>query len=232
MTGPRVQTRAEVEARVRGFLTRLHSKLASRGRCFSSGAFVVHIPQSSTQFQRFLDGLLAHSSARFGAKTHDDFQVLAKLRARRLCRPACARDITALRPGRQREFIFGAPLAGLCGPADASAKRVLLFYTFQTNSGAYLYMKLESEPALSVGHAVSALSRYVLKKSKKSQFAARRENAYKNKRGVAARTAMALSSADVRELWPEQAKNSKEYDASLRIGYEFFVPAAAAVRLL
>lgn len=218
-----------MEPLVASFVRRLHA--ATRRRCFTSGAFVLEVPAASTRFQRFLQGLVTSSSVRRGARTHDDFQRPERLAARRLCGRACARGVSDLSAGRQREFAFRAPLRGLCGQPTDEAKRVMLWYLFGTGGKRYMYVKLESHPALSVQHAVAAASRYLLKRQKKTAYASRRENAYKDGNLVPA-AALAMSRENAAALWPHLAAPAAGYDATLRIGREMFVPAAAVARLV
>lgn len=214
---------------VAAFARRLHAR--SGQRCFLSGAFVLQVPLASTRFQRFLQSLTAASSVRRGARTHDDFQRPNRLARHRLCGGSCGAPVANLRAGKQREYVFRAPLRGLCGgPAD-EAKRVMLWYVFSSGGATYMYVKLESHPALSAQHVVSAASRYILKKQKRSSYTRRRENAYKDGELVAA-DALALARDDVGKLWPGAAKDAAAYDATLRVGREMFVPAPVVAQLV
>lgn len=218
-----------MQADVERFVRRLHARTGQR--CFTSGAFVLRVPLASTRFQRFLAALTAASSVRFGARTHDDFQRADKLTRRRLCGASCLGGMTDVRAGKQREFVFRAPLRSVCGhPAD-EAKRVMLWYLFSAGQARFMYVKMESSPALSVSHAVAAASRYVLKRKKKSMYVTRRENAYKNGELVA-RDALRLSRDNSRLLWPEATRDAAAYDASMRIGREMFMPASVVARLV
>lgn len=218
-----------IEAKVSGFLRRLHARIGRR--CFTSGAFVIQVPAASSRFQTFLQTLSAGSSVRFGARTHDTFQHASKLAQRRLCGSACAGPAAAVRAGKQKEFVFSEALRGVCGNPTDETKRVMLWYLFSVGFAKYMYVKLESSPALSVSHVVSAASRYLLKRTKKSKYASRRENAYKNKELVVAE-ALAQSREDAARLWPQAAGEAAAYDASLRIGREMFVPAPVVTQLL
>lgn len=208
---------------VAAFLNGLHRRLGRR--CFSSGAFVVQVPPTPA-FRRLLDEMMKRGSRRVGARTHDDFSSAAKLGRRRLCGQACAAGIAQVRAGKQMEYRL-APTR----PCEGAVKRVLLFYQFWVGGGHYLYMKLESHPALSVRHATSAASRYMLKREKKSALPTRREDAYKDRGGVVASAALALARDNAAQLWPGQAAAAARYDATLRIGREVFVPAAVAGEL-
>lgn len=215
--------------RMRGFLGRLHRRIASR--CFVSGAFVLEVPPSS-RFQQFVQELKRHSSKRMIARTHDDFQNPGKLAAHRVCARRCAKNARTLQWGQQYEYRFSPPLHGLCGPADASPKGVLLWYTFTLGQKPYVYMKLETHSSTSPGHTVAALKRYVLKQSKKTPFETRREDAYKNSASAVAQRAAAAAARNVAALWPEQAGAAKAYDQSVRVGMELFVPATVVASLM
>lgn len=194
---------------------------------------MLRVPTASARFQRFLAALSAGSSARRIARTHDDFQNPGKLVRRRLCASAC-RVSADVRAGRQMEFAFRAPLQGLCGGADDEPKRVMLWYLFSLQSlGAarFMYVKLESSPAMSVSHVAAAASRYLLKRKKKSRYASRRENAYKDGR-VVTQNAFQLSRNDAATLWPGAKEEAGAYDATLRIGREMFVPAAVVASIV
>lgn len=219
------------DLRVRLFLSRLHAHLASRGRCFTSGAFVLEVPAASSRFQAFLSQLVARSTRRPGARTHDGFQRADKLRRHRVCGAACAADARSLRAGAQMEYALRPALSGLCGPADPATKGVLLFYSFQLGLKKYLYMKLESHGAMSLAHARGAVERYVLKRKKRSPYAIRREDAYKDAGGDVRARALAAAAANL-VLWPSRAAAAKAYDTSLRTGLELFVPAAAVAALV
>lgn len=230
LRAPPRASRAALEVQVAGFVRRLHARIGPR--CFTSGAFVLQVPTASARFLRFLNALTAGSSVRRGARTHDDFQRADKLARRRLCGRACGAPVDALRAGKQMEFVFrAAPLRGMCGHPDDEAKRVMLWYVFSLGPARFMYVKLESSPALSASHVVSAASRYLLKRKKKSRYAARRENAYKNGELVV-RNALQLARDDAAALWPQAARQSAAYDASVRIGREMFVPAAVVAGVL
>lgn len=214
---------------VDAFLRRLYARTAPQ--CFLSGAFVLQVPPASARFQRFLHSLTASSSVRRGARTHDDFQRADKLDRRRLCGGACRAPVADLKAGKQREYVFSKPLRGLCGGAADEAKRVMLWYVFSSGGATYMYLKLESHPALSAQHVVSAASRYILKKQKRSRYARRRENAYKDGELVAG-DALALARDDVAKLWPDAAGSAAAYDAGMRIGREMFVPAPVVAQLV
>ena len=218
-----------VHDHVEDFVKRLHARTGQR--CFTSGAFVLQVPTASTRFQRFLNALTAGSTVRVGARTHDNFQRADKLARRRLCGATCAGPIAGLHAGKQREFLLRTPLKAMCGnPAD-EAKRVMLWYLFSVGAQTFMYLKLESSSAVSVSHVVSAASRYLLKRKKRSRYATRRENAYKNGELVA-RDALSLSLEDARRLWPHAAREAAAYDAFLRIGREMFVPASVVAGLV
>lgn len=211
------------------FLKRLHARTGRR--CFTSGAFVLHVPTASTRFQRFLNALMAGSRVRVGARTHDDFQRADKLARHRLCGATCSRPVAGLQAGKQREFPLRTPLTATCGHPGDEAKRVVLWYMFSVGTAKFMYLKLESSPALSVHHVVSAASRYLLKRKKQSRYPTRRENAYKDGELVA-RDALSLSLENARQLWPHARKNAAAYDAFLRIGREMFVPASVVAGLV
>lgn len=225
------QPRHSFDSTLRQFLARLHRHLATHGRCFVSGSFVMEMPPGA-RFQVFLDNLLAHSSRRLLAKTHDDFQNPAKLASHRLCATACGADARALRAGAQHEYRFRPPLAGLCGSQDAYPKGVLLWYTFSLGLKRYVFMKLETHASTSPAHATSALSRYVLKKKKKTPFETRREDAYKDSKRPIREAAAAAAARNVAALWPAHAREATAYDASVRTGMELFVPAAIVATLI
>lgn len=217
------------QSSVAEFVKRLHARTGRR--CFTSGAFVLHVPAASTRFQRFLAALMAGSRVRVGARTHDDFQRADKVVRRRLCGATCARPVAGLHAGKQREFVLRAPLTAMCGHPGDEAKRVVLWYVFSVGREKFMYLKLESSPALSVSHVVSAASRYLLKRKKQSRYPTRRENAYKNG-DLVARDALSLSLQNARALWPHAAREAAAYDAFLRIGREMFVPASVVAQLV
>jgi hypothetical protein len=219
---------------VRGFLTRLHERLVRGGRCFTSGAFVVEVPQASSKFQLFMEKLRKKSTRRFGV-THDDFQHASKIEARRLC--SVVGKCHALRSfgsGPQMEYHLSPAMDHMCGEGISAPKRVVLWYPFEVERKKFLYMKLESAPALSLTHAGGAISRYVIKKQK-TGLPARRENAYKDKGGADAESLYRRSreaSADNAEMWPAFAESAARYDEELRIGMEMLIPAGAVVEFL
>lgn len=213
-----------MDSQVAAFLKRLHQRAGRR--CFTSGAFVVQVPPTAA-FRALLDGLVTRGSRRVGARTHDDFSTAAKLARRRLCGSSCAAPVAQLRAGKQMEY----PLAPMRPCGSTAVKRVLLFYQFWVGGAHYLYLKLESHPALSVRHAASAASRYLLKREKKSTLPTRREDAYKDRGGVVAAAALTLARDNAAQLWPGQAGDAARYDATVRVGREMFVPAAVAAQL-
>jgi hypothetical protein len=218
------------DAEVRSFLQRLHARLVAKGRCFTSGAFVLEIPKASSRFQGFLSRMQTASRRRPGARTHNDFQSPARLARHRVCGATCAADPRTLHAGPQREYVLRPALGGLCGPADTAAKGVLLWYTFHLGAKSYMYMKLESHGALSLAHARGAVTRYVLKREKRSAFAPRRENAYKDGGDVRPR-ALAFAAANL-VLWPSRAADARAYNDSVRVGMELFVPAPEVAALV
>lgn len=216
------------DAEVRDFLRALHARV--RGRCFTSGAFVLALPPSA-RVQQFVAQLRGFSSRRPIARTHDNFQNPQKLARHRVCGSSCAADARALRAGSQYEYRLRPPLAGLCGGGDAVTKGVVLWYTFQLGGRRYLYLKLESHASTSPAHALAAVRRYVLKRATKTPYEVRREDAYKDDpRGLARRVAAAA--ARNLALWPRHAANARHYDATVRTGLELFVPGAVFAALL
>lgn len=216
--------------RVRLFLSRLHAHILKGGRCFTSGTFVVEVPDSP-RFATFVRQLQKFSSRRPFAKTHDWFQSQRKFASQRLCKDSCPTNARWLTADRQREYAFKPPLVGLCGSGNAAPKGVMLWYTFRVGSKRYMFMKLESAPALSAQHAWGAVRRYVLKTKKKSSLPSRRENAGKNSRGTnLGNKAARLSANNVRTLWPSSEGNARKYNRNVRTGLEMFVPSAMANR--
>lgn len=224
-----VTTRSQAfDAAMRDFLRALHARV--RGRCFTSGAWVLQLPPSA-RVQQFLDGLRRASSRRPIARTHDGFQKPQKLARHRVCGTRCAVDARSLQAGSQYEYRLSPPLDGLCGAGDAARKGVVLWYTFQLGVQRYLYLKLESHASTSPAHALAAVRRYVLKRSKATPYETRREDAYKDDpRGLAQRVATAAARNLV--LWPQHAAEARQYDASARTGLELFVPGAVFASLL
>lgn len=216
------------DVRVRLFISRLHGLIASRGRCFVSGSFVIEVPRDDSRFTTFVNQLTRFSSRRLISRTHDWFQKQHKFRAQRLCKTACAIDARTLRAGPQREYTFSPPLVGLCGSSDSAAKRVMLWYVFAAGSKTYMFVKLESHPGMSAHHLYGAIRRYVLKKKKVSSYAPRRENAKKDANGNVSAAAARASHEDVHTLWPSLLTNAQMYNRSVRTGMEMFVPADIA----
>jgi hypothetical protein len=131
------------------------------------------------------------------------------------------------------EYRLAPPLAGLCGPADPkTTKGVMLWYVFTVGRQSYMFAKFEGHSAVSVAHAWSAVSRYVLKRKKKTPFAVRRENAYKDKGGVTPERIAATVAQNIAQLWPQHASAARSYDKSIRVGMEMFVPAGVVAALL
>jgi len=222
--------RRAFDIRLRLALSRLHAMLAAKGRCFVSGAFVLEIPPSA-RVAAFLSTLVGLSARRLLARTHDGFQDPRKLLRHRLCGGRCVAG-GGLRAGPQREYRFEPPLHGLCGALDQSPKGVMLFYTFQFGPKTYLYLKLESHARASVAHVRGASQRYVLKRSKRTAFETRREDAYKDlPRQTVVEAAARASLSNVQSLWPSRAADARAYDASLRTGLELFVPATVVATL-
>lgn len=217
------------DMRARLFVSRLHRHILQGDRCFTSGAFVIEVP-TSPKFATFVKQLRQQSTRRPFAATHDWFQKQAKFAGARLCKNACTVNARWLSSDSQMEYVFKPPLVGLCGSKDVAPKRVMLWYMFRVGSTRYMFMKLESFPAVSVRHAWGAIGRYVLKTKKASMFPSRRENARKNKtsgENVSSRAAQ-LSSQDVRALWPSSHREAQVYNQSVRTGFEMFVPATLA----
>lgn len=210
------------DLKVRLVMSRLHDALGPR--CFVSGSFVAQLAPASA-VSTFVGDLAKYSSKRVVAKTHDDFQKPTKLAAHRLCGARCGAASTGdLRASPQREYSFSPPLAGLCGRANTTPKRVLLWYTFALGGDDYLFMKLETHPAASLAHVRGAVARYLLKRPKTSAWEPRRENAYKDTaKDVVARAAAHASVANA-ALWPAHAHAARAYDNKVRVGMELFVP--------
>lgn len=232
---PSSSSRSLFDLRVRRFLAGLHARLARGGRCFVSGAFVLEVPGGSTRFQRFLSELTASSTRRPLARTHDTHQSAAKLARRRTCGAGCAAPVRGLASGPQMEYRLSPPMEGLCAPGFP--KGVLLWYVFSLGRRRYVFAKLETQGALSLGHATSALRRYVFKAPKqKSALRVRREDAFKNSAtqspAALRRAATDAAAENVAALWPAQAAAAGRYDATLRTGLEVFVPAAVVLSLV
>ena len=198
-------------------------------RCFESGAFVI-----STQHPKiltFLDALKAASKTRTLSGTHDTHQSPAKLQKHRVCQ-SCTGDVRTLTAGRQFEYIPKKPFRFEC--TGARTYGVLLWYVFQMNGRGYAFFKLESHRAAHPKHAVEAAKRYILKKPKKSDHPARREDAFKDA-GLDARRALELSRQNS-ALWALWGRGNRAeanlYNSSARTGLEVFVPSFAAVRAL
>lgn len=216
----------------RAFVHALYDRL--RHRCFVSGTFVVAVPHVHPKAEALLRDLRAGSTRRLIARTHADFRTTEALRARRLCAEACADPGAARATSPQMEFRLDPPLTGLCGEATAEPKRAALWYTFEVGRRRYLFLKLESSPALSLSHATAAAARYLLKREKKGapHLPKRRENAYKDAGGVDPGAALLESAANARELWPEAAAEAAWYDRTARIGRELFVPASVLAAIM
>lgn len=220
----------ECMASLETFVRRLYASLGDR--CFVSGTFVIAVPRSES-FAQFVRGVMRRASRRTFSRTHDTFQRMQQLERRRCaaggpCQPLDPRSVWSTRQYevRLRDMQIG------CDGVPVR-KGVALVYLFGFANQAYMFLKLESHPAMSFGHVSAAISRYILKRAPKTTLPVRRENDWKNvKRTATKRRALISNAASKdRSVWswaPGSRAEADAYDSTMRIGMELFVPSSAA----
>ena len=208
------------------FVTRLHEFIAMTGRCFRRGAFVVDLAEPSAYY--WAKKVVATGTPRpFDGATHEAFYKQTVWDRRRTCGETCGDGAVILPLSKQVEL----PLTDFegCG----APKKVVLAYLFAIDEHPYMYLKLESNPARSVAHAMEAIERYLLHRKKDNGLPTRRENAYKNKKPV---VNPELFRAD-QSAWDEFLEDDdiqamRYYDQRIRTGAEMYVPPSLTKQLL
>jgi|APGre2960657444_1045066.scaffolds.fasta_scaffold35387_4 Pyruvate/2-oxoacid:ferredoxin oxidoreductase delta subunit len=197
-------------AELQDVLQTLHALLEKTGRCFQRGALVVDV----TDHVRWAQGVVKKGRKRPMQKTHDVFLDAEKWARRRICSPHCPAMTLEARTA-QVEVRLSA-FKG-CG----ESKKVALVYLFAVNGRTYMYIKLETHPARSVGHVVAAAARYGFKHSGGSKdVATRREDDT---------AALNLARANRRVF---ETPSGNVYDTAIRAGSEMYIPSVLLARLI
>lgn len=195
------------------FLNKLMHVLEQKHLCFDRGAFVMHV----SGYEDLVQKLLQQGSPRKIAKTHDVFMKHAEWHKHAHC-PICR-----LVPLTKQ---YEVPLRHFRGGCQITRKRVALGYLFRIDLRVYLYLKLETSPAMSATHAYEAMQRYVLKKAVRTDTYPRRENSYKNKMKIP----NAIIQRDRVAL--HEYEESKTYDSRYRVGSELYIPRKVFAQLI
>jgi hypothetical protein len=231
------------------FIYKLYDYILKRNSCFLSGTFIIEYTNNQC-FENFIEYLKIYSKSRPFSKTHRFFIDNSIFGKNRQCNldDNYTNDLTCnvidniTSDGIQYEILL-PNITFLCDPDcrinryltkctsdKKEIKRVLLFYTFSYMNKKYIFFKLEAEQAISIGHAKSALDRYILKKKTKSPYIGRREDSYKDIN----KDAPTLSNymKQTKEIYDNDYKNFNEflddlkfYNKNIRTGRELFISA-------
>lgn len=124
-----------------------------------------------------------------------------------------------------------------CTSDRKAPKKVMLFYPFRVKATnitkRYLYLKLESEPAISVEHALEAAVAYTTDVKDNSGYPRRRERLRKNESSYDHELSVRDNQFyDSLNLTEDDKKNIIFYNAFVRSHNEFFIPQSITNRLI
>jgi hypothetical protein len=232
------------DALLRRFLTELFGHLGPR--CFGNGVIVAEVGGSDSPMRLFIEGVVARSSARVIARTHRLFMDPAAFDRQRVCgrAPGAGCESAGLvATDQQMEYSFDPKLMVSCAASETetapAGKGVLLLYRFSYQHERvrrdYAFLKLEADKGLSVAHAISAFQHYVLHSSVEGRRETDKQIDGLAEEAAADALQVQRSCSRLRCKRAEQrdaARASSQYDAQVRVGHEFFVPAALSNAVL
>lgn len=199
------------------FLAALFSLLKKRHLCFDRGSLVLRIPHHAVSQCK---QMIKQSGVKRHGQTHRVFlsntQYSKHSKCGRLCR---VKGLTSQYDTRLYGHI----------QCQKTKKRIALAYMFTINQTPYMFVKLESHPAMSLGHSREAIMRYGFGQTVRTDIYPRRENSYKNGTQIPGH----ILKRD-RSAWrhPEAYSEANRYDTHFRVGSELYVPREIVNALL
>ena len=230
-----------LDDRLHAWLRAVFSMLKNNRSCFDHGSFVIETTRSA-KLESFLQELKAASHRRLVSGTHR-LLLSPRLHQRyRICKQDITRpcnDIHITPTSKQMEYKLKPKLKTLCD-SRSSPKGVVLFNSFSYASRRFVFIKLEENVGVSIGHAVDAFRHYIM--DSKKNMDTRQEDDFRmhSVTGIVNRAAndiLVLQSAAAK-LGLSAAKHdgirkqSNFYTKNVRVGNEFFLPGPLADSLL
>lgn len=229
-----------VDEHLRAWLRAVFAMLADGRSCFEHGAIVVETTRSAG-LEALFGAVKAASHKRVIAGTHRLLLSPRLHQKSRLCNvhtPPCS-GLRLLQTSKQLEYALDPKLTELC-KAGSPAKGVVLFNSFAFGSRRFLFLKLEENVGMSLGHVIDAFKHYIL--HSKQHIETRAEDDFRKHTvaGIVNRAAndiFVLQSAAAKRGLSAAKLNmvrtqSNHYNRHVRVGNEFFLPGPLADSLL
>lgn len=154
---------APFASQMRCTIRRLHDRLAEIDRCFVRGSFVWELKPRTKFGKRLWDALTTLSTPRPIARTHRHFMRASNQSTQMelgidppmqfLCDAPCRSS----HPSQSSP----PPSSDRCTKGKRTPKTVLLWYAFRRGSRTFLFLKLEGSKGMSVSHMIQAFRKYV-----------------------------------------------------------------------